>query len=172
MSRERFQLIMRFLHFGNKPDFVGDRLGKVRLLLHHINDTMSELYVPGKDLCIDESMMLFRGRLIFRQYIKNKRHKYGIKYYELCTSDGLILRVNIYSGQDETETSTPFTLGKTAEIVLNLMGDFLGKGHHLYADNYYNSVPSRVTSLEIKHTSQALYSKTESTILNNLQIAS
>ena len=31
-------------------------------------------------------------------------------------------------------------LGKTADVVLNLMEDFLFKGHHLFADNYYNSV--------------------------------
>ena len=140
MSRERFQLIMRFLHFGNNPDFVGDRLGKVRLLIHHLNDTMAELYVPGKDLSVDESMMLFRGRLVFRQYIKNKRHKYGVKYYELCTSDGLILKISIYAAQAEIATNTTVSLGKTAEVVLNLMENFLFKGYHLFADNYYNSV--------------------------------
>ena len=63
---------MRFLHFGDRPDFIGDRLGKVRLLIYHLNDTMAELYVPGKDLSVDESMMLFRGRLVFRQFIKIK----------------------------------------------------------------------------------------------------
>ena len=136
MSRGRFQLIMRFLHFGNKPDFVDDRLGKVKMLIHHLNDTMSELFIPDKDLSIDESMMLFRGRLIFRQYIKNKRHKYGVKYYELCTSDGLIMRISIYSGQAENST-----LGKTAAVVINLMQDYLCKGHHIFLDNYYNSVP-------------------------------
>ena len=138
MSRERFQLIMRFLHFGNNPNFLDDRLGKVRLMLNHFNDTMSEIYVPGKDLSLDESMMLYRGRLVFRQYIKNKRHKYGVKYFELCTKDGLILRTSIYSGQDlDTEKS----LGKTANVVLDLTKEFLGKGYHLYTDSYYNSVP-------------------------------
>ena len=139
MSRKRFQLIMRFLHFGDRPDFPADRLGKVKLLLHHLNDTMAELYIPGKDLSLDESMMLYRGRLIFRQYIKNKRHKYGVKYYELCTSDGLILRTSIYSGQGEMESCN--ILGKSAEVVLDLMNGFFGKGHHLFTDSYYNSVP-------------------------------
>ena len=54
MSRERFQIIMRFLHFGNRPDFPGDRLGKVKMLVHHLNDTMAELFIPSKNLSIDE----------------------------------------------------------------------------------------------------------------------
>ena len=44
-------------------------------------------------------MMLRKGRLVIRQYVKNKRHKYGIKFYELCESDGIVLKVKIYSGE-------------------------------------------------------------------------
>ena len=70
LSRVRFEAIMRFLHFGDRLAFVGDRLGKVRLLINHLNQVMSDLYVPGKNVSLDESMMLWRGQLIFRQYIK------------------------------------------------------------------------------------------------------
>jgi hypothetical protein len=34
--------------------------------------------------------VLWRGRLIFRQYIKNKKHKYGVKMYMLAEPWGLI----------------------------------------------------------------------------------
>ena len=73
MSRERFQSIMRFLHFGDEPQQPDDRLAKVRFLINHLNNTMPEIYTPHKELSMDESMMLWRGRLVFRQYIKNKR---------------------------------------------------------------------------------------------------
>ena len=140
MSRERFQLIMRFLHFGERPDFVGDRLSKVKSLIHHLNDTMSAIYVPDRNLSLDESMMLFRGRLIFRQYIKNKRHKYGVKYYELCSDDGLILKISIQSGDSQASNGRSIGLGKTGDVVLELMEDFLSQGYHIFTDNYYNSV--------------------------------
>ena len=138
MSLDRFQLVMRFFHCGDRPNFAGDRLAKIRLLTNHLNQIMEELYVPDKNLSLDESMMLWRGRLLFRQYIKNKRHKYGIKDYELCTSDGLILRASKYSGQSFDDDQS---LGQSGAIVLNLMHDFLDKGYHLFTDNYYNSVP-------------------------------
>ena len=55
-----------------------DRLYRIQPIMDHLNNVMKKNYVPDKSLSIDESMMLWRGRLIFRQYIKNKKHKYGI----------------------------------------------------------------------------------------------
>ena len=83
MSRERFESILRFFNFGKKPKFDGDRLSKRRMTMDHFNETMLRLITPDKNQSIDESMMLWHGRLVFRQYIKNKRHKNVIKLYEL-----------------------------------------------------------------------------------------
>ena len=137
MSRERFQSIMRFLHSGDKPQQPDDRLAKVRFLINHLNNTMPEIYTPHKELSLDESMMLWRGRLVFRQYIKNKRHKYGVKFFELCSDDGLVMKVQIYSGTKLTDTES---LGQTGSIVLHLMEPYLDKGYHLFTNNWYNSV--------------------------------
>ena len=81
-------------------------------------------------------MMLWKGRLVFRQYVKNKGHKYGIKFYELCESDGIVLKVKIYSG--ETTLDKHF-LGQTSAIVLDLIEKFLGKIYYPYTDGFYNS---------------------------------
>ena len=113
MPRERFQPIMRFLHFGDEPQQPDDRLAKVRFLINHLNNTMPEIYTPYKELSLDESMMLWRGRLVFRQYIKNI-HKYGVKFFELCTDDGLVFKIEMYSGTKFTDTES---LGQTGSIV-------------------------------------------------------
>ena len=63
MSRARFEAILRFLHFGENPKFPND--------VDHLNNTMRNIFTPGEKLSLDESLMLWRGRLIFRQYIKN-----------------------------------------------------------------------------------------------------
>ena len=83
MSRKRFQILLRFLHFADNSVDSDDRLYKNRPILDHFNNIMEKKYVPRKGLCIDTSMM-WRGRLLFRQYIKNKKRKYGIKLYKLC----------------------------------------------------------------------------------------
>lgn len=137
MSRNRFQLLLRYFHLVDNTIPSADRLYKVRPILTHFNNIMRENYVPDKNICIDESMMLWRGRLHFRQYIKNKKHKYGVKLYELCESDGLVMKIKIYSGKSE---ETDHNLGHTTDVVLHLLEDYLDKGYTLYMDNFYNSV--------------------------------
>ena len=83
---------------------------------------MPDIYTPHKKLSLDESMMLWRGRLVFWQYMKNKRQKYGVKFFELCTNDDLVLNVEIYSGTKFTDTESS---RQTGSIVLHLM-------EHLY----------------------------------------
>lgn len=39
---------------------------------------------PKESMRIDETIVPFKGRLSFRQYIQNKRHRYDIKIFKLC----------------------------------------------------------------------------------------
>lgn len=137
MSRDRYLIILRCLHFvENSRDLENDRLYKVRPLLNFFNNKMDSVYSPDKNLSIDESMLLWRGRLSFRQYIKNKKHKYGIKFYLLTESSGIVLNMLIYTGALDDLGGR----GHAANVVLHLMRNYWDKGHSLYMDNYYNSV--------------------------------
>ena len=136
MPRNRFQLILRFLHFADNNTAGSGRLRKILPIVEHLDNTMNTIYISGKDLSIDESMMLWRGRLVLRQYIKNKRHKYRIKLYELCESDEVVMKVRVYSGESVVD---PNLLGQAGAVVLDLMEQFLRQGYCLYTDNYYNS---------------------------------
>ena len=46
-------------------------------LVVQLNNKMVTIYTSDRKLSIGESMMLWRGRFIFREYIKNKKRKYG-----------------------------------------------------------------------------------------------
>lgn len=109
-----------------------DRLSKISPLLIMLIKKFQTSYSPSTNLSLDESMMLWRGWLIFRQYIKNKRHKYGIKFYELCTTDGYVLSAEIYKGKNVENTSS----SKVNDLVLRLMRPYLNRGHHLFMDNF------------------------------------
>ncbi|KAG5862672.1 hypothetical protein JTB14_025928 [Gonioctena quinquepunctata] len=74
---------------------------------------------------------------MFKQYLKNKSHEYGIKLYLLTTSDGFIPNFLLYTGK-ETIVSENSTL--TAEVVEQLMKNYLNIGYWVFMDNYYNSV--------------------------------
>lgn len=137
MTRDRFLLILRCIHFSDNKRQSDDRLKKVNILLDWFNNQMLRLYYPGKDLSLDEGMILWRGRLIFRQYIKGKRHRYGVKLYSLCEPDGLVLAFTIYSGKGGPLSGK----GHAEKVVKLLMRGKLDVGHSLYMDNFYNSFP-------------------------------
>lgn len=135
MSRDRFLSIMRWLHFSRNDENAEDRLHKIRSLLDHFNNTMNLIYYPGKELSLDEAMMLWRGRLCFRQYIKGKRHKYGLKFYILSEPNGLNLKLAVYAGKGDILSGK----NHTAKVVLYLLREKLNRGHAVFMDNYYNS---------------------------------
>lgn len=142
MSRNRFLLILRCLHFTSES-CEEDRLNKIRPVMDHFNNKMTSIYCPGKELSLDETMVLWRGRLQFRsQYIKNKRHK-GIKLHVLAEPNGTILKYQICADAKD-ETSHP------SNVVLKLLEDRLDCGHHVYMDDYYNSYGLAVELLDRK----------------------
>ncbi|XP_068627022.1 piggyBac transposable element-derived protein 4-like [Battus philenor] len=135
MSRNRFLLILRCLHFTSESESE-DPLYKIRNMIDYFNKKMEDCYYPCKELSLDESMVLWRGRPRGRQYIKNKPQKYGVKLYMLTQPDGLILRFHVYTGGKDIDAS-----GKShaEKVVMDLMEGKLGNGHELYIDNFYNS---------------------------------
>ncbi|KAJ8932502.1 hypothetical protein NQ318_018500 [Aromia moschata] len=138
MSRNRFLLILRALQFEDKEDpEPKTQIGKTMPLVNFFNNKMVEVYYPTRELSIDESMVLWRGRLKFRQYIKGKRHKFGIKLYVLCEPNGTALKIIVYAGSADTELCGSQHAEK---VVLSLLAGKLDNGHSLYMDNFYNSV--------------------------------
>ncbi|CAI6359966.1 unnamed protein product [Macrosiphum euphorbiae] len=89
MSRNRFELLLRFRHFEDNeetPD--NDRIYKVRDLLECVVKKYKNVIEPDEYLAIDESMVPLRGRLKFKQYIPGKAHKYGVKLFKICDNNG------------------------------------------------------------------------------------
>ncbi|CAH3967358.1 unnamed protein product [Pieris brassicae] len=112
--------------------------------------TFRKVYNAGEELSLDESLLLFRGRLHFRQYIKSKKARYGIKFYELTTHDGYILNVKMYAGKEVVDPNMHESESKTEKLVLRLMRPYLLRGHHLFMDNFYNSVKMAHKLLDLK----------------------
>lgn len=138
MTRDRFLLLLRCIHFcNNETADKSDRLYKIRNLLDVINENFKEVLTPGRVIVIDESMVPFQGRLIFKQYIPNKTHPYGIKLYKLCTVDGYTYNIIVYTGKNERNAQ----VSHSEQIVHDLLKNIDAKdGYYLYADNFYSSL--------------------------------
>jgi len=106
MSRDRWILILRCLDFAKNtaqddaPQH-RNRWYKINPLLDIFHENIDRIQYPTRVLAINESMVLRRGRLVFRQFIHRKRHKYRIKMYVLTDSLGFVLKCIIYSGEPE-----------------------------------------------------------------------
>ena len=88
MSRNRFQLIQRYLHFNNN-NAAGtneDRFYKIRTILDIVVNSFRSNYIPDREISLDEGMLGWQGRLRFRVYNPSKISKYGILVRMVCES--------------------------------------------------------------------------------------
>ena len=94
MSRDRYQEILRFFHIvdnTNAPDPKDrnrDRLFKIRPLIDDLNEKFGRFYTPDQNVALDESLILWKGRLVFKQYLPAKHKRFRIKVYNLCENSG------------------------------------------------------------------------------------
>ncbi|XP_025200925.1 piggyBac transposable element-derived protein 4-like [Melanaphis sacchari] len=122
--------------------------------------------------------------LVWRQYIKGKKAKYGIKFYELCTQDGYVLNVDMYKGKQTSsaveegvskkkKTHTTGTLrsnrrGNPKEVTTKK----LKRGDHIWRRNKYVYVSKwkdkrDVLCLTTKNHPKIIPSKNKYGILKN-----
>nr|XP_046219966.1 piggyBac transposable element-derived protein 4-like [Oncorhynchus gorbuscha] len=139
-SQDRFLVLLRCLHFvNNATAILSDPLYKIRNVLISLTSAFGRVFVPYKDLCIDESLILWKGRLAFRQYIPSKRHRFGVKFLVMCdVKSGFVQDIIVYTGST-TDIKHYEGLGVSGSVVMTMLAPHLGKGHTLYVDNWYSS---------------------------------
>ena len=107
------------------------RLHKVHAVTEYIVDRFKSVYVPNEFVSIDEELLLWKGRLSFKQYIPNKRSRFSIKLFSYCETSGCIWNSFVYLGSKgiitEDRTAMEKLLGKSATVVPNLMSFLSGK---------------------------------------------
>ena len=143
MSRNRYQLLLKFLHLNDndtmlpKSDPNYDRLHKIRPLLDYFSNKFESVYTPGPHLSLDEAMVLWKGMLSFKQFIRNKRTRFGIKVFQLCEDTGYTCKFEVYTGSGMIEDTK---WSKTENLVLRIVSpSILGLGYELYTDNWYTT---------------------------------
>ena len=142
MSRDRFLLYLKFLHLADNGTMIPlqqeghDKLFKVRYFLSTLIESYQNSYRMEREISVDEMMIKYKGRLSFLQFMPKKPHKWGIKAWALAEAgSGYCWNFTIYTGKDGTTKDD--ALG--TRVVLDLVKNLAGKGHHVYFDNYYTS---------------------------------
>ena len=136
MSRDRYLFIKNSLCFyDRRVQNESDEIFKIRKLFDRIPLIAKSMYIPSKELRIDESLILFKGK--WKHMISNphKAAKRGIETFDVCEAKtGYMLSWNLYTGTQVTN------IPKTEETVVDfLKGIPQPKGHHVFTDRFYTS---------------------------------
>lgn len=95
-------------------------------------------YIPDEEISVDESMVPFKGRLSFKQYMKDKPCKFEIKFLMLADATSTYCwNFDVYVGKYGTEINRTF--GLSAHVVIDLLRGLENKGHCVFTDNFYTS---------------------------------
>jgi hypothetical protein len=142
MPLNRFFKLRQNLHFvdqTNKDPTSKDRFWKVRPLFKTIRAHCLSLTLE-RDLCVDEQIVPFKGRLNVKQYVKNKPNPWGIQVFAICGKSGLLYDFIIYQGAtSELDKMEKGVFGLAGAVVSKLSQRISEKNVALFFDNYFSN---------------------------------
>lgn len=143
MARDRFLLILKFLHFNDNSQQPSGGLERRKFMVSPIIDLLNkrfqEVYAPDQNISMDESLLKWLGNLSWKIFIPAKRARFGMKLYKVCHEE-YTLAFKVYFGKDDTDyyPSLP-TLNKTEKMVLHLTERYKNNWYNIYLDRLYSS---------------------------------
>jgi hypothetical protein len=102
-----------------------------------LNNIYSKYYAPTEHLTVDKVMVLYKGKVNFKQYIPKKHKRFGLKIYKLCDMSGCMYDMDVYLGMNRTSSTADMTA--THATVRHFTRKVEGHGHKLYTDNLFSS---------------------------------
>ena len=141
LSRNCFEFIWQAWHFCDNSQQTQDSgwLFKIWPVYEYFVQNFRSVYSPKQELSFDEAMIPWWGYLKFWTYNPGKIIKYGVLKRMVCEAvSGYICNMEIYSGEGK----------KLEDTVLSLLDRNLRQNHHIYQDNFYNSVRLSPTLLD------------------------
>lgn len=148
MSLKKFERIKKYLCFSNAAERIKkgqpgyDPLFRIRKVVNILNERFDSIPKNAR-LCVDEQMCSTKMVHHLRQYMPKKPHKWGIKLFVLCDSNGYSYQFEIYNGAGDNIIipGTP-DLGATSNVVIRLSQSIPNFNNHIvYFDNFYTSLP-------------------------------
>ena len=146
MSQKRFTFISYCLRFDDSQSREerkkNDKLAPIRQIFDMFVTACHSNYTPGPDCTVDESLLSFRGRCGFKQYIPNKPSKYGIKLFVLADNDtSYSVKSIAYTGAGTFVDQAHMDVPVPTKAVLGLVDCIEGTNRNVTTDNYYTSIP-------------------------------
>ena len=130
MRRNRFEEIIKYLHFADNSKITADRYYKIRPLFKEINKCFKIISL-SPDITIDETMIKYYGKHSSKQFIRGKPVRFGFKMFSLASLTGYLHHVEPYCGAD-TQLNVVLSLAQACDVPI---------GSRVYFDNWFTSLP-------------------------------
>ena len=97
-SKQRFVFLSSCLRFDDKHlRDENDRFSPIRKLWDIFISNCTKYYTPSSKCTVDEQLLSFRGRCIFRMYMKDKPDKYGLEIITLNDAEtSYLVHINCF----------------------------------------------------------------------------
>ena len=148
-----FYAVSIFVIMTKKKQKSHDRLWKFGNFMTKLMRNFENSINPGEFICVDESLLAFKGRLAFKQYNPLKRSRFGIKYFAIvdCETKFLVKIIVDLGKSSRTEVPLISEYGLGGSTVLKLLENLFWKNHKLVINNWFNS-PKLQEYLVLKKT--------------------
>lgn len=125
MPKNKFEKIKKYLSFNDESQRVKkghagyDPLFRIRKVATYLNERFDSIPKNAR-LCIDEQMCSTKMAHHLRQYLPDKPHPWGVKFFVLCDSNGYSYRFEIYTGAKNDDIILPDSpnIGATGNVVI------------------------------------------------------
>lgn len=140
MSLRRFKFLLRAIRLDDintrEERKVLDRLAPVRDIFEQFVEKCQQNYNVSEFVTVVEMLESFRGHCAFRQFIKSKPARYGVKIFALvCARSFYVANLEIYAG---TRPDGPFKLDNSSFAVVDRMVQPIsGSGRNVTTDNCF-----------------------------------
>jgi Transposase IS4 len=110
----------------------------VKKLLELLEERYDCLFVAGKNLSLDETLIRAFGRIKFKVRIITKPARYSIKLYVITDAEtAFVLHTIIYTGTHKYYENDNDNLKKTVAVVKQLCTPFEGGHRKVFVDHFY-----------------------------------
>lgn len=142
LSRLKFLLrSMRFDDITTREERKSiDKLAPIRDLFDAFVQKCQNRYIVSEFVTVDEMLESFRGRCAFRQYMRSKPAKYGLKVYAMvCAKTFYTANLEVYVG---SQPDGPYVVNNSSkDVVLRMIEPISGSGRNVTIDNFFTSIP-------------------------------
>ncbi|XP_035214639.1 piggyBac transposable element-derived protein 4-like [Stegodyphus dumicola] len=141
MAKDRYLLLLRMLHFcDNSQPRSEDRFFKIRYIVQRLQEDFRSAFHPFQKFYCEGNTLIYKGRLLLKQYLPSKKSNFGIKMFILCDWDsGYVLDFVVCSESSTVALWEHSNHANDSDTVISLLRPYLEKGHNIFIDNWDSS---------------------------------